>query len=242
METLKIWGTLVNVFLVAGGGAVGTLLHALMGRAKKTEAQGASVWQNVSSTVMVGLGLCSVLIGIQGALQTKNILVVILSMALGAVLGTLPDLDGKVTALGNWVGKRIGGRGGNISEGFVSATLLFCVGAMAVTGSLEGGLLGKHDTLYAKAVIDMMAAAVLASTLGFGVILSAISVLLYQGSITMLATLVQPFLSEAVTTEMGAVGSLLVFGIGLNLMGITKLKLMNYVPAIFLPILLCLFM
>lgn len=242
MENLKIWGTLVNVFLVAAGAAVGSLLHVLMGRAKGKGEQDVSVWQNVSSTVMTGLGLCSVLIGIQGALQTKNILVVILSMAIGAVLGTLPDLDGMVTKLGNWVGKKIGGRGGNISEGFVSATLLFCVGAMAVTGSLEGGLLGKHDTLYAKAVIDMMAAAVMATSLGFGVVLSSVSVLLYQGSITMLATLVQPFLSEAVITEMGAVGSLLVFGIGLNLMGITKIKLMNYVPAIFLPILLCLFM
>lgn len=242
MENVKIWGTLANAFLIAVGGAVGSLLHVLMARAKGQGEQDVSVWKNVSSTVMTGLGFCSVLIGIQGALQTKNILIVILSMAIGAVLGTLPDLNGLVARLGNWVGKKIGGRGGNISEGFVSATLLFCVGAMAVTGALEGGLLGKHDTLYAKGLIDMMAAVVMATSLGVGVILSAVSVLLYQGSITMLATLVQPFLSETVITEMGAVGSLLVFGIGLNLMGITKIKLMNYVPAIFLPILLCLFM
>lgn len=241
MENFQLLGTVVNAAVVILGSSVGLLVHLLAGRTKKIREGKPSRGKELSAAVMTGLAFCALLIGVQGAIKAQNILVVILSMALGAAIGTLLDLDGKIVRLGDWVGEKIGNRFGNVSEGFVSASLLFCVGAMAVTGSLESGLSCNHDTLYAKSVMDFVASIVFASTMGFGVMLSAVSVLLYQGTITLLASLAQPYLSEFVITEMSAVGSLLILGIALNIMGLTKIKLMNYVPAIFLPILLCQF-
>lgn len=243
MENFQLLGTVVNAAVVILGSTIGLFVHLLAERPKKKVEEGKhSRGRELSAAVMTGLAFCALLIGVQGAIEAQNILVVILSMAIGAAIGTLLDLDGKIVRLGDWVGEKIGNRFGNVSEGFVSASLLFCVGAMAVTGSLESGLSCNHDTLYAKSVMDFVASIVFASTMGVGVMLSAVSVLLYQGTITMLATLAQPYLSELVITEMSAVGSLLIVGIALNLMGLTKIKLMNYVPAIFLPIVLCLFM
>lgn len=241
MENFQLLGTVVNVAVVILGSFIGLLVHFLTGRTNKTAEKKTSRGKGVSAAVMMGLAFCAFLIGVQGAIKAQNILVVILSMAIGAAIGTLLDLDGKIVRLGDWVQKKTGDRFGNVSEGFVSASLLFCVGAMAVTGSLESGLACNHDTLYAKSMMDFVACIVLASTMGVGVMFSAVSVLLYQGTITMLASLAQPYLSEPVITEMSAVGSLLIVGIAFNLMGITKIKLMNYVPAIFLPILLCVF-
>lgn len=242
MEKFQLLGTVVNAAAVILGALIGMLVHWLTGRSKRDEEGKPSRGRELSSAVMTGLGLCAFLIGVQGAIKAQNVLIVIISMAIGAAIGTLLDLDGKIVRVGDWVQKKTGDRFGNVSEGFVSASLLFCVGAMAVTGSLESGLTCNHNTLYAKSMMDFVASIVFASTMGFGVMLSAVSVLLYQGTITMLASLAEPYLSSAVITEMSAVGSLLIVGIALNLMGLTKIKLMNYVPAIFLPILLCLFM
>lgn len=242
MVNFQLWGTVINTVLVALGASLGLLVHLLVGRARGSTEGKRDLGKELSSSVMTGLAFCTLLIGIQGALKAQNILVVILSMAIGSALGTLLDLDGKIVRLGDWIGNKMGERFGNVSKGFVSASLLFCVGAMAVTGSLESGLWRNHETLYAKSMIDFVAAIVLASTVGFGVMLSAASVFLYQGSITLLATFVQPYLPETVIVEMGAVGSLLVIGVSLNMMELTKIKLMNLVPAIFLPILLYLFM
>ena len=243
MDKFRLLGTVVNAAVVILGSATGLLVHLLAERRKtpKRDSQ-RNLGHELSSAVMIGLGLCAFLIGVQGAIKAQNILLVILSMAIGAAIGTLLNLDGKIRKLGDLVQKRTGDRFGNVSEGFVSASLLFCVGAMAVTGSLESGLSCNHDTLYAKSMMDFVASIVFASTMGFGVMFSAISVFVYQGSITLLAALAQPYLSDVVINEMSAVGSLLIVGIAFNIMGITKIKLMNYVPAIFLPILLCLFM
>ena len=238
MEKFQLWGTVVNAAVVILGATLGLLVHLLAGRNKTPKEGKRNLGGDLSSAVMTGLAFCAFLIGVQGALKAQNILVVILSMAIGAAIGTLLDLDGKIVRLGDWVGKRVGSRFGNVSEGFVSASLLFCVGAMAVTGSLESGLSANHATLYAKSAMDFVAAIVFASTMGFGVMLSAASVLLYQGTITLLSTFIQPYLSEAVIVEMGAVGALLVVGVATNMVGLTKFKLMNHVPAIFLPILL----
>ena len=134
--------------------------------------------------------------------------------------------------------------GGNtkIAEGFVSATLLFCVGAMTIVGSLESGINGDNMTIYSKAVIDCIAAITLASTLGFGVMLSSVSVLIIQGSITLLAIYIAPLLNADIITQMSTVGSLLIVALSLNMLGVTKIKVMNFVPAIFIPLLLCQFM
>ena len=240
MEQFSLWGTLVNVVAVLMGSGLGLALKRfVLDRPRKRKTKLDSD-ESLSCIILKGLGLCVILFGMQGAITGKSAPVIILSMAIGGLIGTLCDLDGKVVVLGDWFEKKLGGRFGRVSEGFVSACLLFCVGAMAITGPLESGLVGDHTTQYTKAVLDLVASVVLASSLGFGVMLSAVVVLVYQGGITLLAAWMAPLLNDVIINEMTAVGSLLIIGIGLNVLGVTKLKLMNYVPAIFLPILLCL--
>lgn len=163
-------------------------------------------------------------------------------MVTGAVIGTLLDLDRRLDSLGKKIESRFKcGENNRISEGFVSATLLFCVGAMAIVGALQSGLTGNHETQYTKAVLDLISAAVLASTLGWGVMLAAVSVFALQGTVVLLAQLAEPYLNSYVIGEMTCAGSVLILGLALNLLGITKIKLMNLLPAMFMPILLCMF-
>lgn len=243
MGNFSLWGAIVNALTVIVGSSVGLLIHFFAhSRKRSTENERVeikSAGAGLSDAMMIGVGLCTMLIGVQGAIKGRNTLIIILSMALGALLGTLVDLDGKINRLGNFIENKTKNRFGNVAQGFVSASLLFCVGAMAVTGPLESGLTGNHSTQYAKSILDGIMAVVFASSMGFGVVLSAAFVLVYQGTITLLAQWIQPLLNDAVITEMTAVGSLLIIGISLNLLGVTKIKLMNYIPAIFLPMLFC---
>lgn len=243
MENFSLWGAIVNALTVIAGSSVGLLIHSFAHNRKKVIegdcAEKKSIGTTLADAMMIGVGLCTMLIGIQGAIKGQNVLIIILSMALGALIGTLLDLDGKITRLGDFVERKTKNRFGNVSQGFVSASLLFCVGAMAVTGPLESGLTGNHSTQYAKSVLDGIMAVVFTTSMGFGVMLSSIFVLVYQGTITLLAQWIQPLLSDAVITEMTSVGSLLIIGIALNLLGVTKIKLMNYIPAIFFPMLFC---
>lgn len=243
MGNFSLWGAIVNALAIIGGSFVGLLIHTFaLSRKNADGGVKSEIGETLSNAMMIGVGLCTLLIGIQGAIKGQNALVTIISMALGALIGALLDLDGKINKLGEFVEKKTKNRFGNISQGFVSASLLFCVGAMAVTGSLESGLAGDHSTQYAKSILDCISSVVFASSMGFGVMLSSVMVLVYQGSITLLAQWIQPLLNDYVITEMTAVGSLLIIGIAFNIMGITKIKLMNYIPAIFLPLLLCMFM
>ena len=241
METFSLWGALVNTAAVVAGSTVGLFIHLLAHRHNKNAASENQnmIGKRLADAMMIGVGLCTMLIGVQGAIKGQNTLVIILSMVMGALVGTLLDLDGKINSLGELIERKTKNKFGNVSCGFVSAGLLFCVGAMAVTGPLESGFTGNHSTQYAKSILDCISSVVFASSMGFGVMLSAGLVLVYQGSITLLAQWIQPLLSEMVITEMTAVGSLLIIGISLNLLGVTKIKLMNYIPAIFMPILLC---
>lgn len=219
-------GTLVNAAAIIVGGCIGLLL-------KK------GFPERISDAVMSAVGLCVLYIGISGSLAGQKTLVAILSMVIGVLIGTLLDIDRGLNRLGDYAQKKLtkGGDSG-FAEGFVSASLLFCVGAMAVVGSLESGLRNDHSTQFAKALLDGISSIVFASTFGPGVLLSSIAVLVYQGAITLLAGALAPVLSEAVIAEMSCVGSLLIVGIGLNMLKLTKLKLANFLPAIFLPILL----
>lgn len=225
-------GTWVNVIAVV----VGAILGALV---KK------GLPERISGALTTAVAMIVVYIGIDGMLSGQNTLVLVLSVILGGVMGTLLDLDGKMHSLGLCVEKKLsrGGEGGGIAEGFVSASLLFCVGAMAIVGPLQSGLSGNHEMQFTKAILDLISAMVFASALGgVGVALSAVSVLVLQGSITLLARFVAPYLTDYAIGEMTCVGSVLIFVLGLNLFGITKVKLMNYIPAIFLPVGFCLFM
>lgn len=225
-------GTLVNAAGILLGGGAGLLVRRLLRR---------GVPERYSDMVMKGIGLCTVYIAATGLLDGSKSLVTILSVVLGAVLGERLDLDGKIRALSARLERRFSREGeGSFAQGFMAATLLFCVGTMAIKGSLDGGLRGDHATLYAKSVMDTISACIFASTMGAGVLFAAVPVVVYQGAITLLAAVAGPYLGDAVIAEMNTVGSLLLLGLSLDLLGITHLKLMNYIPAMFLPILLCL--
>ena len=224
-----LWGTLVNVAAIIVGSLAGLLL-------KK------GLPERVSGMLNIAVGLCVAYIGIDGCLSGENMLVAVLSMVIGAVIGELLDLDGKLNRLGQAVQNRFAkGKGGEstIAQSFVSASLLFCVGAMAIVGSLQSGISGDHNTLYVKSILDGISSIVFATTLGGGVILSIIPLFIYQGAIALLAQFIAPHLSDAVIAEMTCVGSLLILALALNLLKITKIKVANLLPAVLLPIALC---
>ncbi len=224
-------GVLVNVGTVLIGSLVGLFLKRGI-PAKVTEA------------LMIGIGLCTVFIGISGALEGENTLVLILSMAIGTVIGTLLDIDKQLNRLAAYVEARFKQKEGQVTvaEGFVTASLLFCVGAMTIVGSLQAGLTGDCEMLFTKATLDLVSSCVLAASLGIGVLLADIFVLVFQGGIVLLAGLVAPFLTDYAIGEMTCAGSVLIIALGLNLIGVTKIKVANYLPVIFIPPILCLFM
>ncbi len=239
-------GTVVNTVAVLLGGAIGLLF-------KK------AIPKRLSDTVFKGLGLCTLFIGITGVFQEGvNTLVVIMSVVLGAVIGEAVDLDKRINTLGKWIENKAnkGNNDGKVSiaQGFVSASLLFCVGAMTIVGSLQSGLANDHTTLFTKSILDFVAAIIFSSSLGVGVLFSAVFVFVYQGIMSFGSYLIGTFFSRgadmlSVTAEltpfmitvntMNCAGYIIILGLALNMIGITKLKVMNYVPAIFMPILLC---
>ena len=241
-------GTLVNAAAILAGSLLGMLLTWLAGHFSTLLPAGSTLLaERLKTIIMQGVALCVMYLGISGCLEGNNSLIAILSMVLGALIGELLDLDKRMRSLGDWVQKRTehlvtNGGQASISEGFVTASLLFCVGAMAMVGALQDGLTGDHSTLFAKSLLDGISSIVFGASLGLGVAFSAVAILLYQGSISLLASFLQPYLGDAVIAEMTCVGSLLIVALSLNMLGLTKIKVMNLVPAIFLPILLCLVM
>jgi len=224
-----MFGVLVNTAAVLAGSAIGLLIQK-------------GLQERFVSAVMLGIGLCTLYLGWSGSLAGQNAIVLILSMVIGAVIGTLCDLDGRFDRLAKRVGTRFHAEGGaSVAEGFVTASLLFCIGAMTIVGSLQAGLTGNQQMLLNKSVLDFISSIVLAASLGVGVALAAVFVLVFQGGIVLLAQTVSPLLGDAVIAEMTCVGSVLIFALGLNLVGLTKIKVLNYLPAVFLPILLCRF-
>ena len=233
--SLSLFGSIVNCLGVIFGSLCGLAVKRFIGASAESGAI-----SRVSDTLMKGVALCVMLIGIMGAIKTENIIIVILSIVIGGVIGEMCDLQSRIEKLGDLLERKTKGRFGSITQGFVSASLLFCVGAMAIVGSLNSGLLHDHSMLYTKSLIDMISAFVFATTLGFGVMLSAFLVLIYQGTITLLASFLAPLLTEMAINEMTAVGSLLILGLSLNMLQITKIKVMNYVPAVFIALFICL--
>lgn len=196
--------------------------------------------ERLRGSVIAALSLMTIGIAAPGLLKSANALIPIISMVVGTIIGELLNIDAAVNKLGDALQKKC--NGSPITEGFVTGSLVFAVGALAVMGALESGLQHQHSILISKAVIDGVGALVFASTMGLGVALSGVTVLVAEGSMALLASLVAPFLGEAVVNEITFVGSLLIVGISLNLLGVTKLRILNMVPAILLPILLCRFM
>ena len=221
-------GVLINAAAVAAGGVLGTLGGRLMP-------------EKMKQTVLAATGLVSIGIGISGAIGSSNQLIPILSLVIGSVIGELLHIEDGVTRAGDWLQKRFG-KSGSITEGFVTGSLVFAVGAMAVMGSLESGLKNDHTILMTKSVIDMAGSVAFAGSLGIGVAFSALSILVLEGTVTLLASLLTGVLTDAVITDISVTGSLIIIGVGLNVLGLTKLRIMNMTPALLLPILLCRFM
>lgn len=218
-------GALINGAAIVAGGVLGTFGGKLMP-------------ERMKETVLAATALISIGIGVSGLGSSNNQLIPILSLVLGTIIGELLNIEAAVERLGIWLQKRFGGLG-RITEGFVTGSLVFAVGAMAVMGSLDSGLKNDHTVLLAKSIIDGTAAIAFAGSLGIGVAFSGGSVLLAEGLMALLASLVAPLLTNAVMAEITFTGSLLIIGIGLNILGLTKLRVLNMMPAVLFPILLC---
>lgn len=226
-------GTLVNGALIILGALLGKILHKIPNGMKVT------VMHAISLTVMV--------LGLQMGLKSQHFLIVILSLVIGAVLGEMLHLEEMLDHLGKWLERKIGSNGtGSVSEGFVTATLIFVIGAMAIVGALDSGIRGDHSVLYTKAIIDGFTALILTTTLGIGVLFSAVPVVLYEGTIALFATQIDRFVPHELMTqfivEVTATGGIMIFAIGLNLTGLIKIKVGNLLPGIVVTIMIVVMM
>jgi uncharacterized membrane protein YqgA involved in biofilm formation len=229
-------GTIINTTAIITGGIAGSLLKS-------------GIPERFKETITQALGLSIIIIGISGTLQgiyiftaagkidRIYIMLMILSLVTGAVIGELLKIEEMLEVLGNFIQNRFAKDKSSFSEGFISASLLYCVGAMAIVGSLEDGLTGNTSTLLAKSVLDGVLSVMFGATLGIGVAFSSISVFLYQGSITVLAGYIKPWLTESVISQTSLVGSVLITAIGLNILGIKRIRVGNLLPAVFIPLL-----
>lgn len=220
-----LWGTLVNFVAILLGSGLGIVFKR-------------GIPERLRSALVNGMGLCVLFVGVRGLFEGETTLLIVLSIAIGGLLGTLLKLDSLLDRMGGALERRVqkGAADGSFAQGFVSASLLFCVGAMAIVGSLNSGLRGDHEMLFTKSVLDGVMALSLASTLGAGVAFSAVPVLLYQGVIALSAGALAPLLSSAAIADMTAAGSLLIVAIALNQLKCTDIKVVNYIPAVFLPL------
>jgi uncharacterized membrane protein YqgA involved in biofilm formation len=217
-------GTIVNVAAIIAGSLLGIAIKG-------------GLPARYSRILMDAIGLSVVLIGFKNAMGSNDLLIVILSLVIGCMIGEFFGIERGLNRIGQWFDQKLASSYGNISQGFVAASLLYCIGAMAIVGSLESGLSGNHQTLFAKSVLDGVTSIVMASTLGIGVMLSSLPVLIYQGSITLSAGFLKPLLNPEVISQMSATGGLLIMAIGFNLLEIRKINVGNMLPAIFVPLL-----
>ncbi|NLM43927.1 MAG: DUF554 domain-containing protein [Clostridiales bacterium] len=221
-------GAIVNALGVFAGGIIGIFM-------KK------GLPKRFGDSIMYALGLFTFGLGIVFFIQSQEIIVLILSLVLGTLIGELIDIEKRLENLGNSLQSKFKGAKGRFSEGFVTASLLFCVGSMAIMGSLQSGLTGNHQVLFAKTVMDTVSAVIFSAAMGFGVALAAVPVLLYQGSLVLAASAVAPYLGDVVVKEMTAVGGVLLIGLALAILDIKKVRVGNMIPGIFLPIIIMMF-
>jgi len=219
-------GTIVNSIAIIAGSLIGLLFSR-------------GIPDRYKEIIMNGVGLSVMLIGVKSALKSDDLLVVIFSMVIGAALGEWIRIEDRLEALGRFLEKKVSsksGDSGSFARGFVTASLVFCVGSMAIVGSLESGLTGNHQTLFAKSVLDGVTSVIFASAMGLGVMFSSAAVFLYQGLITITAVFMKNFLVAETISQMTSVGGLLILTIGMNMLKITSIRVGNLIPAIFLPL------
>lgn len=216
-------GTIVNSLAIIAGSILGVLLRN-------------GIKEKYKSTLLDGIGLSVIIIGIMGGIKSQNIILVISSIVIGGLIGEMIGIEDKLNNIGNMLQKSFAKGDSNFTKGFVMASLVYCIGAMAIIGSLESGIQGNHQTLFAKSILDGISAIIFASTLGLGVAFSAIPVFLYQGTITLLSGSIKDILTPAVINEMSAVGGILIMAIGINILELKKIKTGNLLPAVFVPL------
>ncbi|OGR17424.1 MAG: hypothetical protein A2X81_15930 [Desulfobacterales bacterium GWB2_56_26] len=219
-------GTIVNALAILGGSLLGLLFSK-------------GIADNYKEIILSGVGLSVLLIGVKSALVSNDLMVVIFSVIIGALLGEWWQIEKKLEALGAFLEKKVTTKSSDtksFARGFVTASLVFCVGSMAIVGSLESGLTGNHQTLFAKSVLDGVTSVIFASAMGLGVMFSAAAVFLYQGLITITAVFMKSFLVPETIAQMTSVGGLLIMAIGMNMLKITAIRVGNLLPAIFLPL------
>ena len=218
----------INAILVLIGSIIGLLVKGKLS-------------EKLSKAVMVAIALCVAMIGVTSALKDENTLCVIICMVIGTIIGELLHIERGMDRLGDKLKNKFARVGSNahFTEGFMTATLLFCIGSMAIVGSIEAGINHDYTIILSKSIIDLISAVTIAAALGIGVAFSSVGVLVYQGLITLLAIYVGPFLSQTVINEMSAVGGLLIIGLAINMLELTKEKIRvgNMLPAVFLPLL-----
>ncbi|MFO7886630.1 MAG: DUF554 domain-containing protein [Desulfobacteraceae bacterium] len=220
-----MFGTIVNAAAIIAGSLAGLFLRG-------------GIPEKYNNTIMHAVSLAVITIGIKGAVKTDQLLVVIFSLALGSIAGEVMRIEDRLEGLGRRLEKKFAGDPGGspFYKGFITATLLFCVGSMAIVGALESGLLNNHQILFAKSALDGIISIVLSSSFGLGVMFSALPVFVYQGAITLAAGVVKPFLLPEVITQMSSVGGVLIMAIGFNLLGVVKIRIGSMLPAVFLPL------
>lgn len=216
-------GAIVNAIAIVFGGSIGTGL-------------GNKLTERYRETLTQAISLSVILVGLLSAIKTENVLLLIVCMAIGSVIGEWLNIEKGLENLSQVIEKKFSFRQGNISEGFMTATLVFCVGAMSIVGAIESGTTNNHSILFAKSILDGVSAFVFSSTLGIGVVLSAVAVLLFEGSITLMAGMLAGHIPAEGLNELSAIGGLLVMVIGLNVLKVTKIRVANMLPAVFLPV------
>ncbi len=221
-------GTVVNSLAVIIGGLIGVLFKNV-------------IPEKISDALLKASGLAVIAVGIKLSLVGENLTLLIMSVIIGTAIGELINIEGKLDNLGALVESKMKNKQSNIALGFITCTLVYCVGSMSVIGSIQSGLSGNHEILFSKALLDGITSISMAVSMGIGVVFSSISIFIYQGIITMLAQFMQSLLSDVVVTEMTAIGGTLIMAIGLNFLEIKRIKVGNMLPAIFLPILYYLF-
>jgi uncharacterized membrane protein YqgA involved in biofilm formation len=194
-----------------------------------------NISERFEEIIKKAIGLSIIFIGISGALSNERTLLLIMSMVGGAIIGEFINIDGIMNRFGVWAEKKLNMKSGKFSKGFVSASILFCTGSMAIVGSLQSGLQGNHEVLFAKSILDGSISIVFAASMGIGVLFSAFPVLIYQGGIVLASWLIQDLLTADIIREMAAVGSLLVAAIGFNFLSVKEIRVANLIPAIFIP-------
>lgn len=221
-------GTIANSGAIVVGALCGVML-------KKGLPQR---WQE---TMMQAIAFCIVIIGVQMALKTTNIVITIFSLVIGAIIGESIDIEELMRGFSLWVGNKVARSesvAAEIAKGFVNASILFCTGAMAIVGSIQDGLAGDYTTLFAKATLDGLISLIMAANLGIGVALSAVSVAVYQGSITLMAGAIEGMLSQQILAELTAAGGIMIMAIGTNMLELTKIRIANLLPGIIVSVVL----